>query len=509
MTARALAVGARHALVPGVRARVRGPRRALAFGLLLAIFATTPAAALERVRGVVHVHSDITTGDFSLEGLVGLADRQGIGALLLAENYRLRVEYGLPPFRALTRVTREERSLDGRVEEYLARVAAAQARLPHVLLIPGVEVIPHYHWTGSLAALDMTVHDTQKNLLVFGLTDPAALRALPVVGNPAAGVYGWQSLFDALPVLLVIPGMVLLLRRRPVRQRLGRGAVVVVHRRAWLAGSVLCAVGIIAAVRGWPFVTDRYPPWQPAGLAPYQELIDGVERAGGAAVWSLPEASDHGEQQVGPVRVSWRTEPYADDLLRTFRYSAFGAVYEDTTRFEQPGGGWDRLLGEYARGERTRPAWALAESGFHGLSAGKQIGPLQTVFLVREKSPAGVLEALRQGRMYAVQRTRDLGLDVGEFTVTAAGVTVGVGETLQAPAGTPIELRIAVEASDGRSHDVRVAVVGNGRLRVLQRGATPLSVVHREVSDGTPLVLRAEARGAQQRVLTNPIFVRP
>jgi hypothetical protein len=66
-----------------------------------------------------------------------------------------------------------------------------------------------------------------------------------------------------------------------------------------------------------------------------------------------------------------------------------------------------------------------------------------------------------------------------------------------------------VEASDGRSHDVRVAVIGNGRLRVLQRGATPLSVVHREVSDGTPLVLRVDARGAQQRVLTNPIFVRP
>jgi hypothetical protein len=112
--------------------------RALALALLLTLAATAPGAALERVRGVVHVHSDITTGDFSLEGLVGLADRQGIGALLLAENYRLRVEYGLPPFRALTRVTREERSLDGRVEPYLARVAEAQARLPHVLLIPGV-----------------------------------------------------------------------------------------------------------------------------------------------------------------------------------------------------------------------------------------------------------------------------------------------------------------------------------------------------------------------------------
>ena len=36
-----------------------------------------------------------------------------------------------------------------------------------------------------------------------------------------------------------------------------------------------------------------------------------------------------------------------------------------------------------------------------------------------------------------------------------------------------------------------------------------MRVVYREVTDGTPLVLRAEARGAQQRVLTNPIFVRP
>jgi hypothetical protein len=483
--------------------------RVLALALLLTLAASAPGAALERVRGVVHVHSDITTGDFSLEGLVGLADRQGIGALLLAENYRLRVEYGLPPFRALTRVTREERSLDGRLEQYLARVAEAQARLPHVLLIPGVEVVPHYHWTGSLAALDITVHDTQKNLLVYGVTEPRTLRALPVVGNPAAGVYGWQSLFDALPVLLLIPGAVLLLRPRTVRQRLGRGAVVVVRRRAWLPGLVLCAVGIVAAIRGWPFVSDRHPTWQPAGLTPYQELIDGVEQAGGAAVWSFPEAVDRGEQSFGPVRVGWLTEPYPDDLLRTFRYSAFGAVYEDTTTFEQPGGGWDRLLGEYARGERTRAAWALAESGFHGLSAGKQIGPLQTVFLVREKSTAGVLEALRQGRMYAVQRTRELGLDVAEFGVTAGGATAVVGETLRAPAGTPIELSITVEASDRKSHDVRVAVIGNGRLRALERGATPLRIVHREVSDGTPLVLRAEARGAQQRVLTNPIFVRP
>jgi len=66
-----------------------------------------------------------------------------------------------------------------------------------------------------------------------------------------------------------------------------------------------------------------------------------------------------------------------------------------------------------------------------------------------------------------------------------------------------------VEASDGKSHDVRVAVIANGSLRALERGATPLVVTYREVADGTPLVLRVDARGAQQRVLTNPVFVRP
>jgi len=59
--------------------------------VLVVIGGAVPVVALERVRGVVHVHSELSTGDFTLEALVGLADRQGIGALLLAENFRLRV----------------------------------------------------------------------------------------------------------------------------------------------------------------------------------------------------------------------------------------------------------------------------------------------------------------------------------------------------------------------------------------------------------------------------------
>ena len=310
-------------------------------------------------------------------------------------------------------------------------------------------------------------------------------------------------------MLLLVPGAVLLVRRRPMRRRLGRGAVIVVRQRAWLRGGLLCAVGAAALVRGWPFTTDLYPTSSDPGVAPYQALIDHVERLGGAAVWSFPEARDIGEQHYGPVRVGWLTEPYPDDLLKTFRYTAFGAVYEDTSTFERPGGGWDRLLAEYARGERTRPAWAIAESGFHGLTAGKQVGPLQTVFLVEQRSEAGVLDALRRGRMYAVQRTRELGFDLTQFTVSAGGTTVGAGETLRAPAGTPIELVAAIEASDGRAHDMRVVVVVNGQAAAVEKGATPFRTVYRATTDGNPLVLRLEARGSQQRLVSNPVFVRP
>ncbi|HEV8472137.1 MAG TPA: hypothetical protein VGR82_05100 [Methylomirabilota bacterium] len=482
-------------------------------GAVLAALLTAAAAApafaaapYERLPAVVHVHSDLSTGDFSLEELAVMAERQGVGALLLTENYLARVDYGLPPFRALTRVSHEVRSVHGRLDEYLARVAQAQAVRPRVLLLAGVEVMPHYFWTGSPLSLEMTLHGTQKNLLVFGL-DRAALARLPVIGNERPARLGLQPILDALPGLLILPGLVLLARPRTHRRRLGQ-AVVVLRRRAWFAGVTFCAVGIIALARAWPFAVPLHSPYVDAGVAPFQTVIDYVQARGGAVVWSLPEARDSGEQAVGPVRVTWATEPYADDLLRTARYTAFGAVYEDTTRAERPGEVWDRLLQQYAAGERTRPAWAVGESAFHDYSANKRIGPIQTVFFVRERSEAGVLEALRAGRMYALQRGRDAGLALAEFTASAGGGIAISGETLRAVRGWPLEVTLAIDATEPRGADVRLTLVRSGVVVGAWTGPTPLRVVHRETWDGQPAVFRLEARGNGARLLSNPIFVR-
>src|SRR5207245_9759400 len=118
-----------------------------------------------------------SSGDCALEQRARMAAKQGIRALLLTENDLLRVEYGLPPFRALTRAVREERSvLDLGIDRYLTRVSQAHAANPRVLIVPGVEVLPHYYWTGSPLALDMEVPEAQKNRRVCRLDD-GPLRA--------------------------------------------------------------------------------------------------------------------------------------------------------------------------------------------------------------------------------------------------------------------------------------------------------------------------------------------
>ncbi len=484
----------------------------LVAGPVAAVLAAAPAAAerLHPLPAAVHVHSDLSTGAFPVEELARAAQRQGLGALLLAENYRLRVEYGLPPFRALTRVGREERGITaGGLPQYLARVAQARRAVPGMVLVPGLEVVPHYHWTGSPLTLSLVARNTQKNLLVFGLADPGAVAALPVVGNAAGGRYGRQSLLDAVPVLLVIPGLALLVSRRRRQRRLGR-TIVVVRQRRWLAGSLLVGLGVAALLRGWPFVEERFPPWQDHGIAPHQAVIDHVERLGGAAVWSFPEAPDEGQLTLGPVRVGWRTDPHPDDLLRTARYTAFGALYEQPTRVAEPGDLWDRLLAQYAAGERSRPAWGLGEAGYHDGSAGKRLGTVQTVFLVGERSEAGVLEALRRGRLYALHRTAEAGLVLDAFTVTTPiGVAVP-GDTLRLPAGTPLEVRATIGVSGGAPLPVRLSLIRNGTMVQAWAGPTPLQVVHREAFDGRPLVLRLDARGAPpHRLLTSPVIVRP
>lgn len=472
---------------------------------VLGVATVAHAQELRRLPALVHVHSTLSTGAHSIESLVTLAKDQGIEAILLAENFVLRVDYGPLPFHV--KVVEYPSVLQVGVEQYLDEVARVQRRHPDVLLLPGVEVIPYYYWTGSLLTGDLTHHDLQKNLLIFGVTNPEDLRRLPVIGNRWNGRYEWRSVLLLAPGLLLVFGLVLLLRTTERRERMGRFMVVRKRRRSLLGGALTLA-GVFWLGYHYPFTVDPLLPSGPSPrLTPHQALIDYVRAKGGVSVWSLPEARDRSSHSLMGLSVRLETEPYPDDLIKTDRYTAFGAIYDQPTRLTMPGERWDYLIGKFVNGQRESPGWAIGETAYHSQESGKKFGGIQTVFWVKEKSAAAVIESFRLGRFYALQKA-STSLVLEEWSVSQSGAVALSGGRLKAKGAAPIEVKMAVTASDGRELPVRLALLRGGELAASWSGTTPFRMTFKDAAAPSRGYYRLEVRGpSPARIVSNPIFI--
>jgi hypothetical protein len=484
---------------------------ALAFlGQLVVAFAAGAAPAYRPIPTALHVHSTWSSGNLSLEDLARLARARGIEAILLADNHLQSFEYGLPPLRGLLRYrVRFPSVMSNGPEAFLGAVESAGTRHPDVVIVPGVEVIPQYFWTGSLLDGSLTMHNGQKNLLALGLYKPEDYWALPAVGNAAAGPW---SPWLLSPSLLAIPGIWLLRsRRRRVTQL--RYFQVVEKRRRTVPGVFCLLAGVLLLVNNYPFRRAPVSAYDAdAGLTPYQNVIDLVAARRGLAVWSLPEARDRQVVTVAGLRATLRTDPYPTDLLRTDRFTAFAGLYEDTTTFAEPGYGWDQLLLEYLHGRRGAPAWAVGEAAFHYEGqAGKRLGDVQTVVLATGKDPAGIMEALRSGRVYCRLRTDDENLSLGRFQVLSsqAEPTEAGGRLTLRPGDRP-DVYAVIESATGRRLAVDVRLIRSGSVIQTLHAETPVTVRWTEppLASNARLYYRLEARGpAGLRLLSNPIFV--
>lgn len=485
--------------------------------LLLILLCASPAwatDALRRVPTAMHIHSTWSTGDSTLESLIARARGVGVEAIFLTENSSLRFEYGLFPLRGLLRYRVEYPSLSNRgPEPFLDAVRASNARQSDVLLIPGAEVSPYYYWTGNLFKGSLTMHDGEKKLLAFGLYRAEDYRAVPSVGNPDATRWGWRSLWLLSPGLLGVPGVWLMRLRRRRVVRLQRFRVSV--ERRYTGSGILClAIGAVWLANNFPFRTAPVSAYDPnGGLRPHQAVIDFVLARGGLIAWSLPEARDYQEIRVAGFRATVVTEPYPSALLETDRFTAFGGVYEDTTTFTDPGRGWDHLLTEYLGGRRAAPAWAIGEAAYHHEGqAGKRLGTIQTVILVERKDPASLLQAVRAGRMYALQRTAETGLILGQFQVRLPDQPPAeAGDQVSLRHGLQPEVQASIRATGDLRLPVEVILIRSGKVVQSLRGETPFTLRWSEppLVPGASLFYRLQVRGpGGHAILSNPIFVR-
>ena len=157
---------------------------------------------------------------------------------------------------------------------------------------------------------------------------------------------------------------------------------------------------------------------------PYQDLIDYVIKNNGLIYWAHPDANEY--REIGGVKV--HTLPYPEALEATVNYTGFAVLGEGYQKAGIPGGIWDKTLMEFCAGKRARPAWAIGELDDMG---DKVLDGVQTVFLLKNQSYQGVIEALRTGKNYTVTKSRGSSvLALNDFWIMANNKVAYSGELL-------------------------------------------------------------------------------
>lgn len=465
--------------------------------------------SLISLRAAVHVHSTMSTGTLNLESLARRAEQQGLDVLILSENFTLRYTYGLHPFDGfLAYRVKFPSVIEFGIQRFLDEVRAVQQRHPHLIIIPGVEVAPHYYWTGSLLHGDLTMHNAQRNLLVIGLQRAEDYEGLPSRGNAGSFVWNWQSLANGLPLLLLIPVAALL---KPLRPKGSERTASGFRLRAVLAAVLLMMCSGLL-VNAWPIRMPAYSSHEGGlGYKPYQALIDSAIDRGALVFWSMTEARDFGQHSFGPLgTVTIKTEPHPEALVLTENYTGFGGLYQEARQVVAPGGIWDQVL--VTTIPKQLPT-LIGEVAFHGTTdAGKDLDRVYTVIHSSERTVNGVLAALRAGHVYAVARgEQHTLLQLDEFQVSNTDHSAGIGDTLENTRSGEIRIRIGVSTSDGKPHRTKLRIIRSGQVIKQIEDETPLRVelVDHEARQGERQHYRLELVGMSGELLTNPIYVAP
>jgi len=288
--------------------------------------------------------------------------------------------------------------------------------------------------------------------------------------------------------------------------------MVVQEKRYLVSGLLVATTGAIAFAYHVPFKVHEYDPYHEADLVPHQKVINRVHKLGGMTFWSMPEARDFSTHSIGYGTITIRTDPYPDDLIATTGYTGFGAIYADNITFTDLGNGWDQILTQYCKGFRSAPVWGIGEAAYHEESAGKRIGDVQTVFLVRTKSQVEVEHALRSGNYYAMfKKTEAAPLRLSTFFITSEKDTAqiaGMGEELVTDAHPIVHVTVS---GDSLSRPFRLDLIRSGELLYRTQAAPPYELAYR---DPSPVILgkknfyRIKISSPSTDIVSNPIFVR-
>jgi len=447
-----------------------------------------------QIAGLIDTRTTYSDGVYDVTSLARLARERGFEVLFINDHDRMVMEYGVPPFRNIFKKKVERNSINRKgAENFLAAVKEASERYPDMILIPGSESVPFYYWKGSPLSKNLTAHDHEKRLLTIGMEKPEDYQSLPVIHNGFSNKY----LDRFLPRTLLFFGAFILC----LFLLKGKGF----YRTC---GIILSAVCLLAMIDAHPFRSSPFSQYDGnQGIAPYQLLIDHVNLKDGFTFWNYPETRS-GVRKLGPVFLN--TAPYPEVLAQSRNYTGFAAVYGDTITATEPGNQWDRVLLEYCRGERKRPVWGIATADFHeDGGAGQKLGDFPTVFLVRRKTKADILSALKAGRMYASRANYPQQILLKDFSVSAglSGDKATLGEEIVLNSHPKIHIFLAFK--EPVEQQVNIRLIRSGKLIETFTGKLPMEIDYEDKYSrpGEKIYYRMDMTG-HGVLVSNPIFVK-
>lgn len=363
---------------------------------------------------------------------------------------------------------------------------------PDMIVIPGVETAPFYYWTGNPFIQGLTAHDWEKHILVMGLDKAEDLAALPALHNKHISAYSSQQLLVIFLFLSVAILGLFIVRWKNFRFI---GILVILSGGAFSLNAALFSNS--------PF--DQYHGGQ--GIDPYQQLIDYVNERGGVTFWNHPETrTGIGKKDI--IRVE--TKPYPEVLNDSLNYTGFSTLYGDRISVIEPGKEWDKVLLEYCEGKRAKPVWGISTADYHEEGgSGEELGNFATVFLVEQLTNKAVLNALKNGKMYATQGAYHKRGILAEFSVfdSARGIKAVSGDELNLT--QPATVKIKVHTIDGGAYKTKVRLIRGGELAKSYSMTTPFTIEFEDnyFLKGEKSFYRVDVSGDMGRIVSNPIFV--
>ncbi len=480
--------------------------------VIICLGSSRAATPFQQLRGVIHLDTTVSGGDYEPEEMVRFLIDNDLEVAVFTDHDTVRWDYGFFPARWIMgwitgSLIGHAFGRTGSVQtfgsrNYLALLNELDQKYDKIVVIPGVEAIPFFYWEGSLTGGNLAMVNGYKHLLAFGMPSGDDYEDLPSVGNGFHRGYGIQSLLSLWPLALLFLGL-----------RCRRSAREARLPFIYLGTAFLfLSVGSLFLLNNFPFKFGKYDQYAgDQGVSPYQDLIDYVVDRGGLVFWAHPEVSVDRSVSRGPFKVGIRTESYQEDLLRTHNYTGFAAFYEGMKHVIPPDGIWDQVLLEYCSGARANPVWAIAEGDVEGADFSPKLS--QTVFLVRERSREDALQALREGRVYALGGPVADQVRLDGFFVSDMDDSAMMGGTLISDANeVTVSVTLECEPTVYGAYITADLIRDGEVLKTYERTESGvLTFAHRDSvpTDGRTHYYRLDVRAPRQtRLLSNPIFVR-